>query len=96
MTQLQADLHALQQQHQSQTAQMGKDKQRLLANIGTLEDQSAQLQGKLDMQRCASVQGSQNCKSQFCCLILFMPTLFRVFWLQAERTRGRRRGQAAA
>ena len=60
MTQLQADLHALQQQHRSQTAQMCEDKQSLLANIAALEDQSAQLQGKLDMQRCASMHIAQR------------------------------------
>ena len=54
MTQLQTDLHALQQQHQFKVAQMGKDKESLLANIQALTDQSSQLQVKLNMQRCAS------------------------------------------
>ena len=146
MAQLQEDLLALQQQHRSQTAQMCEDRQSLLANIAALEDQSAQLQGKLDMSRCVFMHvaqsrerhykqttstvplvgdqdgvgracvsgllhvlphllpdspqlfgaGSQICKSPFCCLVLFVATLFCAFWLQAERTTGRRRGQAAA
>lgn len=53
MAQLQTDLHALQQQHWSQVAQMGRDRESLLAHIQALEDQSGQLQGKLEMQRWA-------------------------------------------
>ena len=60
MTQLQADLHAFEQQHQSQITQMGKDKESLLASLQTLEDQSAQLRGKLDMQRCASMHVAKS------------------------------------
>ena len=52
MTQLQTDLDALQQLHRSQITQMGKDKEGLLANLQALEENSAQLQCKLDMQRC--------------------------------------------
>ena len=54
LTQLQTDLHTLQQQHQSQVVQMGKDKDRLLANIQALENTSAQLQDTLGMLRYAS------------------------------------------
>lgn len=60
MTELQADLHAFQQQHWSEVARMGKDKESLLASLQTLEDQSAQLQGKLDMQRCVSMHVAKS------------------------------------
>ena len=55
MAQLQTDLQALQQQHCSQVAQMGQERESLLAQIQALEDQSGQLQGQLEMQRWASM-----------------------------------------
>lgn len=55
MAQLQTDLQALQQQHWSQVAQMGQERESLLTQIQALEDQCGQLQGRLEMQRWASM-----------------------------------------
>lgn len=53
LRQLQTDLHAAQQQHQSQAAQMVKDTDRLLLNNQALENKSAQLQDVLGKLRYA-------------------------------------------
>lgn len=71
MTQLQTGLDALQQQHQSKVAQMDKDKESLLANIRALEDQSAQLQDKLDVQRCACCATCMSSKAALACATVY-------------------------
>lgn len=60
LTQLQTDIHALQQQHHSQVAQMGKETDRLLANIQDFENKSAQLEDKLNMLRYACMHMKQD------------------------------------